>query len=63
MPLREPLRDILKGEDERVLRGWCWRACISWLGPSLKLAASIREHREGIVTFAQSRLTNGRIGG
>lgn len=61
MMLREALQDILESEDERSLRWWCWRACVSRLEPFKKLAASIREHWEGIVAFMQTRVTNGAI--
>ncbi|MDQ3622118.1 MAG: ISL3 family transposase [Verrucomicrobiota bacterium] len=61
MMLREALQDILEEEDPQSLRWWCWRAAVSRLGPFCKLAASIREHWDGIVAFMETRVTNGAI--
>ncbi len=61
MMLREILQDVLADEDTRSLTGWCSRAMRSRLEPFKKVAKSIREHRDGIVAFMETRLTNGLI--
>ena len=59
--LRDMLQDILADEDQEALRWWCKRAKLSRLDPFRELAASIRQHWNGVAAFLKTRLTNGAI--
>lgn len=62
--LKESLAAILDGKQVHVARrklgewtGWAFRA---QLAPFRRLAATIRDHREGILAYVSSRLSNAR---
>lgn len=59
MMLREMLQDVLAGEDPESLDWWCRRAMRSRLEPFKDLARTIRRHRQGILAFLKTRVTNG----
>lgn len=61
MMLREIFQDILADEDTESLSWWCTRAMRSRLEPFKKLAASVREHWDGVTAFMKTRITNGLI--
>lgn len=61
MMLREVLQDILANEDSESLAWWCTRTRRSRLQPFKKLAATFREHWEGVTAFMKTRITNGLI--
>jgi len=60
---REDLREILQRKQVNVvrdmLRQWCTNVMRSKVEPMKAVAAMIRNHLEGIVAWARSRLTNG----
>jgi len=59
--LRDLLQDALEAEDAESLQWWCQRAMRSRLEPFKQLASSIRSHWDGIVSFLETRITNGLI--
>ena len=61
MMLRELLQDVLAGQDPQSLDWWCARAMRSRLEPFKELARTIRRHRDGILAFLRTRVTNGLI--
>lgn len=61
MMLREILQDVLAGQDPESLDWWCRRAMRSRLEPFKDLARTIRRHRDGILAFLKTRVTNGLI--
>ena len=62
---REQLRDILDRKQINVvstmLAQWCGNVMRSKVEPMKEVAAMIRKHFDGIVAFAQTRVTNGFI--
>ncbi len=48
---------------EAHLRQWLWRASHSRLEPFMKLAKTIRAHRDGILAWTRVRVTNGALEG
>lgn len=61
MMLREMLQDVLAGQDAESLDWWCRRAMRSRLEPFKDLARTIRRHRQGILAFLATRVTNGLL--
>lgn len=66
--LKEALREIFAGDlDENdaaeLVDRWCSRAQRSRLEPFVKLARTIREHRQGILASVRLGLSNGRVEG
>ena len=65
--LKEEFRVLYQLGDRRLapahLDAWLAWAARSKLGPFVKLARSIRQHREGILVAIRLRLTNGRLEG
>jgi len=62
---REQLRDILDRKQINVvstmLAQWCGNVMRSKVEPMKEVAAMIRKHFDGMVAFAQTRVTNGFI--
>ncbi len=60
---REDLREILNRKQINVvremLRQWCTNVMRSKVEPMKALAQMIRNHLEGIVAWARTRMTNG----
>lgn len=65
--LKESLTDILDGRQPGVaarrLDEWMSWATHSQLKPFAKLARTIRKHRDGIIEYVRTRLTNGLVEG
>jgi transposase len=64
LALRSALQDVYcasKAEGAELLRGWCRWAARSRLEPFKKLAQTIRQYWNGIVSYFDSRLTQGAI--
>jgi transposase len=64
LALRSALQDVYcasKAEGAELLRCWCRWAARSRLGPFKKLAQTIRQYWNGIVSYFDSRLTQGAI--
>ena len=65
--LKESLADILDGRQPGVaarrLDEWMSWATHSQLKPFAKLARTIRKHRDGIIEYVRTRLTNGLVEG
>jgi len=65
--LKESLAEVLSSlrprHAEKKLREWLAWASRSKLKPFVKLARTIRQHREGIVAYLHLRLTNGLVEG
>lgn len=60
---REQLREIVQRKQPNVVQGlllqWCTNVMRSKVEPMKEVAQMIRNHLEGIVSWAQTRLTNG----
>ena len=60
---KEQLREILERKQINVVRTmllhWCRRVMRSKVEPMKEVAAMVRRHLEGIVAWAQTRMTNG----
>ena len=60
---REQLREILNRKQVNVVRTmlaqWCTNVCRSKVEPMKEVARMIRRHLEGIISWAQTRTTNG----
>lgn len=65
--LKETLLAVLDRKQINVasakLSEWLTWASRSKLRPFIKLARTIRKHREGILAYVQTRLNNGRVEG
>lgn len=65
--LKEGLRGLYDrldpAEAERHLKRWLAWASRSKLGPFVKLARTIRSHREGVLDAVRIGLSNGRVRG
>lgn len=64
LALRSALQDVYgasKADGAELLRGWCRWAARSRLEPFKKLAQTIRQYWNGIVSYFDSRLTQGAI--
>jgi transposase len=64
LALRSALQDVYCATQEQgaeLLRNWCRWASRSRLQPFKKLAQTIRQYWDGIVTYFDSRITQGAI--
>jgi|SRR5579862_593513 len=59
--LRDMLQDVLEDGNEEDLKWWRARAGRSQLEPFKKLAKTIRDHWEGVITYFESGITSAAI--
>ena len=59
--LKEALQEVLDDTDVKGLRWWCSWADRSRLQPFRRLSRTLKEHRDGILAFIETRITNALI--
>ncbi len=59
--LRQALQEVLDGTDLTGLQWWCKWADRCQLKPFRELSRTLKEHKDGILAFIETRITNGCI--